>query len=135
MGDRIFKISGPDGNLIDVTHLKSSKIVPLLKRKLGTEMGLEIMPAGKEEHRVYGLTLGPKLNVYSHAAAVSGVAFSRNSCVAGLGLLRPDSQALGCRQRPRTPYVFPDLPGKWGDCQREQQRGLQPGRPLAGFGD
>ena len=80
VGDRIFKISGPDGNLIDVTHLKSSKIVPLLNGKLGTEMRLEIMPAGKEEHRVYALTLGPKLNVYSHAAAggLSGVAFSRN---------------------------------------------------------
>src|SRR5208282_504300 len=76
VGDCIFKISGPDGNLIDVTHLKDSEILALLKGKLGTEVRLEILPAGEKEHQVYALTRGP---IDSHAAAVTGVAFSPDS--------------------------------------------------------
>jgi WD40 repeat protein len=74
--DRIYKVSGPDGNLIDITKLQLVDIVGLIKGRWGTEVRLEILPTGKKERQVYALTRQPLFPGASHAGEVNAVAIS-----------------------------------------------------------
>jgi len=79
VGDRVFKISGPNGKLIDVTRLQMSEFRDLVGGKPGTRVRLEVLPAGKKKRQVYALTRGPILGSDSHAGAVTALAFGPDS--------------------------------------------------------